>query len=464
VSDDQRAANRPTKPVSQLGPSSPEAEEAVLGSVLIDPELLSSLSSIITASDFYELRHGHIWQAMLALYNRGDQVDNLTVVDELRKHGWLEEGIGGGAAYITQLITNTPTHIYAETYARMVERASLRRRLLGAAAEIAQIARDEVADVDVVTNSAETALFRVTDQRSNKTVMPLSEVVWEYQKRIEYLYNNPTEQLGVPTGFRDLDQLLGGLQRSDLLIVAARPGVGKTSFLLSIALNAARAGNGRVAIFSLEMGREQLVQRFYAAETGINSQRLRLGNLARDEWERFYEATDRLDRLKIFVDDTPSISIQQLRSHCRRLHREHGLDLIMVDYLQLMSAGINTGRETNRVQEVSAISGGLKQLARELNVPVLTAAQLSRSVEQRADKRPMLSDLRESGSIEQDADVVMFLYRDELYNPNTDKANQAEVIIAKHRNGPTSTIELYFLKELTQFRDLARGRVDLSQM
>jgi replicative DNA helicase len=253
--------------------------------------------------------------------------------------------------------------------------------------------------------------------------------------------------------------LLGGFQKSDLCIVAARPGVGKTSFLLGVALNAARAG-ARVAIFSLEMSHEQLIQRLYAVESGINSTRLRTGKLEPHEWDLFVEVTGRLDHLSIFIDDSPGIAVQQMRARCRRLYRENGLDMIIVDYLQLMSAGQT--RIENRVQEISTISRGLKELARELNVPVIAAAQLSRAVEQRSDKRPILSDLRESGSIEQDSDIVMFLYRDELYNENTERPNQADVIVAKHRNGPTGIVSLYFRKELTQFVDMVKSNVNLS--
>jgi replicative DNA helicase len=468
VSDSQEQKPPPsTSPVSNPGraPSSPlgpqivEAEEIVLGAVLIDADVLPNLLGTLEAKDFFELKHQWIWESAVRLQERGDVVDPMTIAADLRSQNRLESV--GGQAYLTYLISVTPTYLYTEAYAAMVERASVRRRLLTAAGKIAELARDEATDIQDVLGKAEAELFRVTEKRGRQDMIPMSDAVQEYYDRIEYLYTNPQEQLGLTCGFRDIDSLLGGLQRSDLIIVAARPGVGKTSFMLGVALNAARKAAAKVAIFSLEMGKEQLIQRFYAVETGINSQRLRLGNLEEDEWTLFAEATGKLNSLNIFIDDTPGISVQQLRAKCRRLHRERKLDLIIIDYLQLMSAGGVVGRQENRVQEVSAISRGLKELAREINVPVITASQLSRSVEQRADKRPQLSDLRESGSIEQDADIVMFLYRDELYNENTDRPNQADVIVAKHRNGPTDTITLYFRRELTQFLDMSKSRQDL---
>ena len=315
-------------------------------------------------------------------------------------------------------------------------------------------------ELEEVIDRAEKTLFAVTERRLRQDVVPMGAAVRDYLNRMEELYERRDDPLGLPTGFIDLDKLLGGLQKSDLNIVAARPGVGKTSFMLSIALNAARARqNGvRVAIFSLEMSREQLMQRFFSAETGINSQRLRIGDLDEPQWDRFVEATARLDKLRIFIDDTPAITVRDMQTKCRRLQQEYGLDLVIVDYLQLMSAGVKT---ENRVQEISFISRNLKEIARELNVPVLVAAQLNRNLENRADKRPQLSDLRESGSIENDADIVTFIYRDALYNPNTDYPNQAEIIVAKHRNGPTGTVNLWFQKELTLFKNVRRNSIDL---
>jgi replicative DNA helicase len=446
-----QAPERTQKVPERLVPHSIEAEEAVLGAVLLYPEMLLELTSIVQPEDFYELKHRWIWEAMLALSERDDAVDLLTVTEELRQRRRLEDV--GGSVYVAQLANNTPTYLYAETYAQVVRRAAIRRRLMEAAGKIADIARDEARDLQEAVSAAEVALFSVTDESLRQEIIPIEQAVNNYYRRLEELYLNQQEILGVPTRFTDLDKLLGGLQKSDLIIVAARPGVGKTSFLLSVMLNAARSANVRCAFFSLEMGNEQLVQRLYSIETGINSQRLRDGKLEDHEWDRFVEATSRLNRLAIFIDDTPGISVQQVRARCRRLKKESGLDLVIVDYLQLLSSGVSRA-DTNRVQEISYISRSLKEMARELKVPVLAAAQLSRAVEQRADKRPQLSDLRESGSIEQDSDVVIFLYRDELYNPNTEHPNQAEVIVAKHRNGPTGKISLYFRKDLTQFIDI----------
>lgn len=411
--------------IGRLGPISIEAEEAVLGSMLVNPEVISSLEDFLQGRDFWEKKHEWIWEAILAVHHRGDNVDYLTVVEELRSRRQLEDA--GGATYITYLINNTPSHIYAETYGRIVERAALRRRLMDAAGAIAQMAREENAEVQDIISKAEATLFGVTDQRLRKEVIPMSQAVREFYERVEYQYIHPDERLGVPTGYADLDNLLGGLQKSDLIIVAARPGMGKTSFLLSVALNAARKGSTRVAIFSLEMGREQLMQRFYAIDTGINSQKLRLGKLAEDEFSRVVEATGRLSKLRMFIDDTPGISVQQMRARCRRLYREHGIDLVVVDYLQLMSSGQVT-RQDNRVQEVSAISRGLKELARELNIPVLAAAQLSRAVEQRKEKVPQLSDLRESGCLA--GDTLVYLPESGQYVPIQNLKQQAGFRVA----------------------------------
>lgn len=439
-------------------PHSVEAEEAVLGSILINPEVLLDVNSILNSEDFFIIRHRWIWDAILRLHRRREAIDYLTVVRELEAHQQIEET--GGPAYITYLISNIPTSIHAETYARTVLRSATRRRLLEAAGEIAELAYREEDEMEEVIDGAESALLSATERHLARELTPIDKVMSSYYDRIEYLYLNQDKTHGVPTGFTDLDKVLGGMQESDLLIIAGRPGMGKSSWLISAALNAARYGS-RVALFSLEMSNEQVVQRIIAAETGLNSQQLRLGHLTPEEWERFVQAADRLSHLNIYLDDTPALSVMQLRTKCRRQWAQTGLDLALVDYLQLMNAG---QRVENRVQEISIITMGLKQLARELNIPLLAAAQLSRAVEQRQDKRPLLSDLRESGSIEQDADVVMFVYRDEVYNEDTEKPNIAEILVAKHRNGPTGTVELFFKKELTQFTDLYRRRVDLDEL
>jgi len=442
----------------QMAPHSVEAEEAVLGSILINPDALFDVASFMQAEDFFIVRNAWVWEAILRLQERSEQIDYITVIEELRQQDRLDEI--GGPAYITYLINHTPSSIYTETYGRIVERAAIRRRMLNAASSIARLAHEEDADINDVIDQSEAALFAVTERRLRKELVPIRNAVVDYFDRIEYLYSHQEESLGTPSGFQDLDQLLGGFQKSDLLIVAGRPGMGKTSWLLSAALNAARHAKARVAIFSMEMSNEQIVQRLVSSETGISTHQLRLGKLDDREWALFVEATGNLGKLRIYLDDTPALTPLQMRAKCRRLYSEHGLDLILVDYLQLMTAG--SGRNENRVQEISFISRNLKEIARELNTPVLAAAQLSRAVEQRQDKRPQLSDLRESGSIEQDADVVMFIYRDEVYNENTERPNQADIIVAKHRNGPTGTISLFFRKELTQFANLSRTGVDLA--
>src|SRR5260221_1597202 len=442
----------------KIAPHSSEAEEAVLGWILLNPDSMVEVASFLQAADFFILRNGWIWEAVCAVHERGEAIDNLTVIQELRNRNQLDSI--GGSAYITSLINNTPTHIHAETYARIVERAAMRRRLLAAAGDIAQVALEDNAEIGDVIDHAEAVLFAVTERRLRRELVPIQLAASEYFDRIEFLYNHQDEPLGLPTGFTDLDHLLGGLQRSDLSIVAARPGVGKTSFMLSVALNAARQGNGRVAIFSMEMSAEQLVQRLISAETNINSQKLRLGNLAEFKWGKFLEATGARSKLRLCWESTPPSPVPQMRTKSRRLYREHGLDLIIVDYLQLMNGGLS--RNENRVQEISANSHRLKEIARQINVPVLAAAQLSRAVEQRADKRPMLSDLRESGSIEQDSDIVMFIYRDDMYDENSERQNQADIIIAKHRNGPTGVVSLFFRKEVTQFTNMQKSNINLA--
>ncbi|MDK3158946.1 replicative DNA helicase [Anaerolineae bacterium CFX9] len=446
----------PYIPGSQA-PFSQEAEEAVLGAILISPETFLSVASFLKKDDFFIKRHEHIWDAFTRISERGERIDYLTVQEELRAINQLSEV--GGSGYLLQLINNTPTSVHAEVYGRLVERASVRRKLLKAADEIRALAMQEDMPLDQVTNQAETRLFSVTEGNQRKDIVPIREAISEYYDRVEHRMQHPNEPMGLPTGFRDLDILLGGLQRSDLLIFAGRPGMGKTSFLLSVALNAARIG-GRIAIFTMEMGADQIVQRLISMETQINTQRLRVGHLNQTEWKHFVEASGRLAKLHVFIDDSPAMTPLQMRTKCRRLMHEHGLDLVIVDYMQLMNAG--GGYENNRVQEISYISRSMKELARELNVPVYCAAQLSRAVESRQDKRPQLSDLRESGSIEQDADIVMFLYRDAVYNEATEFPNRADIIVSKHRNGPTGTISLHFEKSLTRFSDASTRTIDVS--
>ncbi len=443
--------------VDRLPPHTLEAEEAVLGSLLIDPDAILEVASFLKAEYFYREQNRWIYQAIVDLHEAREPLDFVTLADTLRKRSQLEDA--GGEGYLIGLLNAVPTSVNARSYARLVEGAALRRRLIGAATAIANLAYDEDEDVNVVLDRSEQALFSISESRTTRDLMPVRDIARDYLDRIEELNARGDDMIGVPTGFVDIDRLLGGLNKSDLLIVAARPGMGKTSFQLGMALHAGLRHGKRIAIFNLEMSGEQLVQRMIAAETRIDSQRLRRGQLHDQEWPIFLEAVGRLSETRIFIDDTPSITPLQLRTKCRRLYAEHGLDLVMIDYMQLMQAERTTN---NRVQEISEISRSLKSLARELDVPVITASQLSRAVENRQDKRPQLSDLRDSGSIEQDADIVMFIYRDEYYNPDTtDRPNIAEINIAKHRNGPTGVVDLYWHGKLATFRNLQRQEVRL---
>jgi replicative DNA helicase len=440
----------------RLPPQNIDAEQSVLGSLLIDPDAIIRVSSFLRASDFYREAHQVIYRAMRSLHERHLPADFVTVVDELERREELD--LIGGSAYLTSLINIVPTSVHVEHYGHIVERTSLMRRLIDAAGEIAALAYEDHEDADEVIDQAERILFEVSRRRISRSLVPIAEIIKEYYDKVEFLVEHGDESLGVPTGFSDLDRLLGGLQPSDLIIVAARPGLGKTSLAVNMACNAALDSNSVVAMFTLEMAGEQLVQRMIASNTDIDSQRLRLGRIDEIEWDKFTRMSGILSETAIFIDDTPSPSPMELRTKARRLAAEYDLDLIIVDYLQLMQGG---GRHRqNRVQEISYISRSLKALARELKVPVVALSQLSRAVESRQDKRPVLSDLRESGSIEQDADVVMFIYRDEVYNEDTDRTNIADIIIAKHRNGPTDTVSLRFDPSRTQFSDLELQSVE----
>ena len=441
-------------------PANIEAERAVLGALMIDPDAIVKVANFLRAQDFYRERHGWIYDAMASLNERHEPLDFVTLTDELERRGQLEEV--GGPAYLTDLIASTPTAIYVDHYARIVERTAVLRRLISAAGKIAELAYDESQDMDEVVDRAEQIIFGISESRIHRDLTPIRAIISDVVERIDFLTRNRDTLMGVPTGFTMLDRILGGLQKSDLLILAARPGMGKTSFALSVALNAARRNNARVAVFSMEMSNEQLVQRLLSMETAIDSHRLRMGDINEEEWPILLEAANMLGTAPIFIDDTPGATVNDLRTKARRLYAEHGLDLIIIDYMQLMtgSAGSN-GRNENRQQEISYISRSLKSLARELNVPVIALSQLSRAVEARSDKRPMLSDLRESGSIEQDADVVLFIYREDYYLEDSDRQNIADVLVAKHRHGSTGNVSLFFRKELTQFRDLEIQRTEL---
>ena len=440
-------------------PHNREAEESVIGSVLINPEAYYDIANFLRSDDFYIHRHQWIWETFIHLHENRTPIDLLTVTEELDRRGNLVEV--GGAAYLTSLINNVPTSLHAEAYGRIVEENSIRRRMLDAANDIAKLAYQQDTRIDAVMDEAEKSVFGVSERRLTRDIHPIQEVLSEVMTRIDLLSRRDDDTFGVPTGFIDLDRLLGGFQASDFLIIAGRPGTGKTAFMMSAAKNAAQSNKKHVAIFSLEMSNEQLIQRLISQQTGIDSQRLRRGKLEDREWQLFTEAVEVLDETHIWLDDTPALTPLQLRTKCRRLHMEHKLDLIIVDYLQLMSSG---ARIENRVQEVSYISRNMKILARELNVPVLAAAQLSRAIEQRSDKEPQLSDLRESGSLEQDADVVIFISRPELYDKDTLEKNIAHIKVAKHRNGPIGTVKLVFREKIAKFENAATRKIDLDVM
>jgi replicative DNA helicase len=429
------------EPIQQAPPHNREAEEAAIGAVLIHPDAYHDLAIFLQSDDFYIHRHRFIWEAFVRLNDRSIPVDFLTVGEELDRAGKLAEI--GGSAYLTALINATPTSLHAEAYGRIVEQAAIRRRMLTAANQVARLAYQEETNLEQVMDESQSAVFAAGERLAVQSMRPFAQVLDNLYETVTKRATQ-TEPAGIFSGFDELDHLLQGFQPSDLVIVAGRPGMGKTSLLLSMVKHATQQDHKQVAVFSLEMADEQIAQRLVAQETGIDTQRLRSGRLTNAEWPQLVQAVETMGELTLFLDDTPAITPMQLRQKSRRLHAAHGLDLIVVDYLQLMSGG---GKFENRVQEVSFISRQLKTLAKELNIPVLAAAQLSRAVEQRADKHPVLSDLRESGSIEMDADVVLFLYRSE----EPQFANQVDVIIAKHRNGPTGTVSLDFHPQATRF-------------
>jgi replicative DNA helicase len=446
-----------TTPLERMPPHSVEAEEAVLGSILIDPDAIFRVGALLQAEDFYIVKHQWVWDASQSLHARRQPIDFVTLTRELETRNQLIEI--GGAAFISHLINVVPTAIHAGGYGQIVARAANRRRLLQAASTIAQLAYDEALDDDQINDRAEQSVLNARRLDHARSAVPVERAIAAYTDRIEYLYEHRGEPQGVPTGFTEIDAMLGGLQKSDLIIVAARPGMGKTALMLNITQHAAYRFQQRIGVFSLEMSNDQIIERLVAQTSGIDSQRLRFGHLTETDWPAFIQTTSHLaSNGQLWFDDTPGLTIRQLAAKARRLHAEHALDLIVIDYLQLMGSD---SRSENRTQEVALISRSLKNLARELNIPILVASQLSRGVEQRQDKRPMMSDLRDSGSLEQDADVILFIYRDDVYNPDTEKPNVAEVIVAKQRKGPTGTIELYWQRALTQFANAEKIEVQL---
>jgi replicative DNA helicase len=431
-------------------PNNVEAEEAVLGSILVDQGALVVVSDLLAPKDFNVERNGWIYEILLNLNDQGKGLDMVTVMDELERQGVLKEV--GGSAYLTSLLNATPTSIHAEYYAGIVARTAGLRRVIETAGRIARLAFRDQGELSDVLDEAEAMMFEAC-RRNGKQGGPrsISEALGDYQDRLEAVCRNGHSADVVTTGLIDLDKLLDGLYKGDMVVLAGRPSMGKTSLALSIALHAARDCRKKVAMYSLEMSERQLVERLVAAEMGVDSRYLRKGILNEEEWSAYFQAEEALDQSPIFIDDTPALSVMELRSSARRLQAEHGLDLLIVDYMQLMRGD---GRSENRQQEISHISRSIKALAKELDVPVLALSQLSRQCETRHDKRPILADLRESGAIEQDSDVVIFIYRDEEYNPDTEFPNLAELIVAKQRSGPTGVLSVYFKRAQCRFEDL----------
>jgi replicative DNA helicase len=432
-------------------PQNLEAEESVLGAMMLSPGAIGAVSEILDAGDFYRESHATIYRAALALYAKGEPVDAITLVDELEERSELENI--GGRARIHELAALVPATANAAHYARIVRETATLRGLIRAGGEIARLGWERPGEAVELVDRAEQVLFELSQQRVTGEFSHIEQLLKESFERITALYEAGAEVTGTPSGFRDFDRLTSGFQAGNLIIVAARPSMGKSALALCMAANLAVRHQTPVALFTLEMSKAEVTQRLMCSEAKVESQRLRNGKLAADDWPRLTAACDKLAKAPIYVDDTGSINMMEIRSKARRLKSRHPeLGLIVVDYLQLMTSGASA---ENRVQEVSQISRSLKVLARDLDVPILALSQLSRAVEQRTDKHPQLSDLRESGSLEQDADLVVFIYRDEYYNAESDQQGLAEVQLAKHRNGPTDSVKLTFLKRYAKFADLA---------
>ncbi|WEG12808.1 replicative DNA helicase [Pullulanibacillus sp. KACC 23026] len=434
-------------------PSNIEAEQAVLGAIFLEPNSIVTASEVLTPEDFYRSAHQRIYSVMLDLSERGEPVDVITLTAELRDRKQLDEV--GGLSYLTELANSAPTAANIEYYSHIVEEKAILRRLIRTATQIVSDGYQREDEVESILDDAEKTILEVSQKKRSTAFQSIKDVLVETYDNIELLNNRKGDVTGIPTGFIELDRMTAGFQRNDLIIVAARPSVGKTAFALNIAQNVAIKANENVAIFSLEMGAQQLVMRMLCAEGNIDAQRLRTGRLEEADWQKLTMAMGSLSNAGIYIDDTPGIRVNEIRAKCRRLQQERGLGMILIDYLQLIQGSSSRGSE-NRQQEVSEISRTLKALARELNVPVIALSQLSRGVESRQDKRPMMSDIRESGSIEQDADIVAFLYRDDYYDKESEKQNIIEIIIAKQRNGPVGTVELAFVKEYNKFVNLDR--------
>ncbi|MFZ1258504.1 MAG: replicative DNA helicase [Candidatus Saccharimonas sp.] len=439
----------------KVPPQSIDAEMSLIGAILIDEDVVADASEAVTAKDFYDKRHQLIFAAIMRLYERHKPVDLLTLTEELKKKDQLETV--GGSAYLTELTNYVPTAAHAHAYAELVQQKAVRRRLIKASAEISEMGFDEETTTQELLEKAEAELFSVSDQSLKQDLVSIDSILTESFDRIEELHRNKGALRGIRTGYRDLDTMTAGLQRSDLIILAARPAMGKTTLVTNLAYNVATIAKLPVLFFSLEMSKEQLIDRMLADASGVDSWNIRTGNLSDDDFSKISEAMGEMAEAPIFIDDTPGLSVLEMRTKARRAAHDQPLGLIIVDYLQLMQASGN--HQGNRVQEVSEISRGLKLIARELNVPLIALSQLSRLVESRNPPIPQLSDLRESGSIEQDADIVSFIYRPGYYEPdNPDVQNITDLIIAKHRNGPVGKVQLYFHPERLRFMSLDKRR------
>ena len=436
--------------IERIPPHNEEAERSVLGAVMLNKDILSEVLEEVTADDFYNESHREIFRAIWELYKENTAVDMLTVCEELKKRKALD--MAGGRAYIATLTAEVPSTANAVEYAKIVAEKATLRQMIRTSEDITEKGYDAKMDAGEILDYAESGIFKIAQKRQKNDYAKIQDVLLTNIKIIDQAAQNKDKIVGIPTGFKDLDEKTSGLQRSDLIIVAARPAMGKTAFALNIAQQSAVKAGSSVIIFSLEMSKEQLGQRLLAMQARVEMQKLKQGDLDRKDWDRITMALDELNNTKIVIDDTPGISIMEMRNKCRRLKADQGLDLVVVDYLQLMS---KQGKTDNRQQEISTISRNLKLLAREMDCPVIVLSQLSRAPEQRQDHRPILSDLRESGSIEQDADIVIFLYRDDYYNENTDKPGVCEVNIAKHRSGPTDKVEMTWVSRYTKFSDKA---------
>ncbi|MGB7604021.1 MAG: replicative DNA helicase [Lutisporaceae bacterium] len=437
--------------IQKIPPNSLEAEQSVLGAMLLDKEAISVATEFVSREDFYREAHKEIFEAVVELFDKGQPVDLITLPEKLKVRNTLEAV--GGITYLTNLMNIVPSTHNVGNYAKIIEEKSLLRKLIKASNEIMSKSYEGPGDISAVIEGAEKAIFDISLNRSNQGFVHIKNILNSNFDKIEELYLNKGKITGVSTGFTDLDEILSGLQKSDLVLVAARPSMGKTSFILNMVQQSGIRDKVPTAIFSLEMSKEQLTQRIICAEALIDSHRLRIGDISEDEWVKLARTMGPLSEAPIYIDDTPSIAMSEMRAKCRKLKIEHNLGLVLIDYLQLMSGN---GKYDSRQQEISDISRALKGMAKELGVPVVACAQLSRAPELRADHRPIMSDLRESGAIEQDADVIMFLYRDEYYHADTEKKNIAEIIISKQRNGPTGTIELVWLGQFTKFANKER--------